>query len=87
MVQTQFFESVNSSIYSVYELLDGKEEPAQQNKIQEHVTAIETLKRGRNERSLGDGSVFIILRRPEGMLQAMTCGNECLHVELCGHKV
>ena len=45
MVQTQFFESVNSSIYSVYELLDGKEEPAQQNKIQEHVTAIETLKK------------------------------------------
>lgn len=80
---------INPSIYSIYELLDCKEEPAQQNKIREHVTAIEgeNLKHGLNERSLGNGSVFIILWRPESMIQAVTCGNECLHVELCGHKI
>lgn len=60
-----------------------------QHKIQEHIIAIEdeNLKQGSDERSLDHGSIVIILQRPEGVIQAMTCGSESLHVELCGHKI
>lgn len=59
-----------------------------QNKIPEHNVAMEeNLKHSSNERSLGNGLVFIILRRPEDMTQARSCGIERLRVELCGHKI
>lgn len=61
------FQVVSPNTYSIYKLVDRKQELVLQKQIQEHDLAAEDehLKHGYNGKSLNNGLVIMVLQRPE----------------------